>query len=118
MDVQADFWNGDPDIDAICRMEHAPACNFDPSCFPIASNKMGPFNSQNTFITKKILKDYFMFPHVGRMDDIWGSYYVQGLGAKVVWCAASVFQERNVHHPVRDMMAEYLGYENNMDLGQ
>ena len=24
VDVQADFWNGDPDIDAICRLEHAP----------------------------------------------------------------------------------------------
>ena len=38
VDVQADFWNGDPDIDAICRMEHAPECNFDAGKFPIASN--------------------------------------------------------------------------------
>ena len=36
-DVQADFWNGDPDIDAICRMEHAPECNFDSSYFPFTS---------------------------------------------------------------------------------
>ena len=36
-DVQADFWNGDPDIDAICRMVHRPECKFDPACFPIAS---------------------------------------------------------------------------------
>ena len=28
-DVQADFWNGDPNIDAVCRMEHAPECEFD-----------------------------------------------------------------------------------------
>jgi hypothetical protein len=116
VDVQADFWNGDPDIDAVCRMEHAPVCDFDPACFPIASNKMGPFNSQNTFISGKILRDYFLFPHVGRMDDIWASYYVQALGAKVIWNTASVFQERNIHNPVRDMMAEYVGYENNLDL--
>ena len=82
VDVQADFWNGDPDIDAVCRMEHAPVCNFDPACFPITSNKMGPFNSQNTFISGKLLKHYFLFPHVGRMDDIWASYYVQALGGQ------------------------------------
>ena len=23
-DVQCDFWNGDPDIDAVCRLSHAP----------------------------------------------------------------------------------------------
>jgi hypothetical protein len=45
VDVQADFWNGDPDIDAICRMEHSPECVFDPSYFPMAANKMAPFNS-------------------------------------------------------------------------
>jgi len=116
VDVQADFWNGDPDIDAVCRMEHAPVCDFNPSCFPIAANKMGPFNSQNTFLSGKLLKDYFLFPHVGRMDDIWAAYYVQALGAKVVWAKASVFQERNVHNPVRDMIAEYCGYENNLEL--
>lgn len=39
VDVQADFWNGDPDIDAVCRMEHAPECAFEPACFPISANK-------------------------------------------------------------------------------
>jgi hypothetical protein len=115
-DVQADFWNGDPDIDAICRMEHKPECKFDPGCFPITSNRMGPFNSQNTFISGRWLRDYFLFPHTGRMDDIWASYYVQALGAKVVWSQASVYQARNVHNPVRDMRDEYLGYENNLEL--
>jgi hypothetical protein len=115
-DVQADFWNGDPDIDAICRMEHAPECNFDPSRFPMTANKMGPFNSQNTFLSGECLKDYFLFPHVGRMDDIWASYYVQAKGRRVVWAKASVYQDRNVHDLVRDMRQEYLGYENNLKL--
>jgi hypothetical protein len=114
--VQADFWNGDPDIDAICRMEHAPECVFDPSCFPIAANKMAPFNSQNTFISASILKDYFLMPFVGRMDDIWAAYYVQAKGVKVVFGKASVYQDRNVHDLVRDMRAEYLGYEYNLNL--
>ncbi len=118
VDVQADFWNGDPDIDAICRMEHAPDCTFDPSYFPIASNKMAPFNSQNTFIAGRMLKDYFLMPFVGRMDDIWAAYYVQAKGYSVVFAKASVFQDRNVHDLVRDMKAEYLGYENNLNLVQ
>ena len=78
--IQADFWNGDPDIDAFCRMEHAPECNFEPNCFPMASNKMAPFDSQNTFLLRTCSKHYFLYPHVGRMDDIWASYYVQAKG--------------------------------------
>jgi hypothetical protein len=116
VDVQADFWNGDPDIDAICRMEHAPECKFDPTCFPIAANKLAPFNSQNTFLSREVLKDYFLFPHIGRMDDIWAAYYVQAKGYRVVYCKASVYQQRNVHDLIGDMRNEYLGYENNLDL--
>jgi hypothetical protein len=115
-DVQADFWNGDPDIDAICRMEHAPECSFDDKYFPLAANKIAPFNSQNTFISGAVLKDYFLFPHVGRMDDIWAAFYVQAKGFNVVFGKASVFQDRNAHDLVRDMRQEYLGYENNLTL--
>jgi hypothetical protein len=118
VDVQADFWNGDPDIDAICRMEHAPDCTFDDKCFPLAGNKLAPFNSQNTFISGKWLKEYFLFPHCGRMDDIWAAYYVQAKGCKVVFSKASVFQARNPHDLVRDMKAEYVGYENNLKIVQ
>ncbi len=117
-DVQADFWNGDPDIDAICRMEHAPECKFDRSRFPIAADKPAPFNSQNTFLSGAVLKDYFLYPHIGRMDDIWAAYYVQAKGRHVVFGEASVYQDRNVHDLVRDMRQEYLGYENNLALVQ
>ncbi len=113
-DVQADFWDGDPDIDAICRMQFAPDCRFDPARFPIASDAISPFNSQNTFLSAQWLPDYFLFPHIGRMDDIWASYYVQARGARVVYGKPSVFQERNPHDLVVDMKREYLGYENNM----
>lgn len=116
VDVQADFWNGDPDIDAVCRMEHAPECKFDDSLFPIAGNKMSPFNSQNTFMKGDILRDYFLFPHIGRMDDIWASYYVQAKGNRVVYGKPSVYQARNEHDLVKDMKQEYLGYENNLNL--
>lgn len=115
-DIQADFWNGDPDIDAICRMQFKPECNFKKKFFPFSSNKLSPFNSQNTFITRKAVKNYFLFPHTGRMDDIWASYYVQSLGYKVIYSKPSVYQERNIHDLTKDMKQEYLGYENNLDL--
>ncbi len=115
-DVQADFWNGDPDVDAICRMQFAPDCSFRDDVFPITSNAISPFDSQNTFITSSWLEDYFLFPGVGRMDDIWAGYYLQGKGAKVVFGKASVTQERNPHDPVTDMKLEYGGYENNLQI--
>lgn len=114
--IQADFWNGDPDIDAICRLEHAPICDFKPNYFPLASNTISPFNSQNTFLSKDVLEDYFLMPHIGRMDDIWASYYLQAKGHKVVFGKASVFQERNEHDLIKDMKNEYIGYENNLNL--
>ncbi len=115
-DVQADFWNGDPDIDAICRMQFAPECTFDDSRFPLASNVISPFNSQNTFFRGSCFQDYFLFPGIGRMDDIWAGYYLQAKGAKVVYGKASVVQERNPHDPVVDMKREYLGYEHNLEI--
>lgn len=116
VDIQADFWNGDPDIDAVCRMEHAPECRFDDSYFPLAANRPAPFNSQNTFLSGACLRDYFLYPHIGRMDDIWAAYYLQAKGYSVVFNKASVYQERNPHDLVRDMRQEYIGYENNLNL--
>ena len=115
-DIQADFWNGDPDIDAICRMEHAPECKFKSSVFPFTSNKYSPFNSQNTYLKRKIIKHYFLFPHIGRMDDIWASYYVEAKGFKVLYNKPSVYQQRNIHDLTKDMKKEYIGYEHNLSL--
>ena len=115
-DIQADFWNGDPDIDAICRMEYAPECNFKKSVFPFTSNKPSPFNSQNTFLKREVIRHYFLFPHIGRMDDIWASYYVEAKGYKVLYKKPSVYQRRNLHDLTKDMKKEFIGYENNLNL--
>jgi hypothetical protein len=117
-DIQADFWNGDPDIDAFCRLEHRPACNFNPNVFPFSSNKFSPFNSQNTFITKNVAADYFLFPFIGRMDDIWASYYVQSKGHRVIYNKPTVYQDRNEHNLINDLELEFLGYKNNLNLIQ
>lgn len=115
-DVQADFWNGDPDIDAICRMQFMPDVTFDPATFPIASNRIGPFNSQNTFIHPDWLGEYFLFPFVGRFIDIWTAYYVQARGATLIYGPPTVYQDRNEHDLTRDLAAEFVGYEHTLRL--
>ena len=114
--IQADFWQGDPDIDAICRFEHAPDCNFDSEVFPFSSNRFSPFNSQNTFFLREVLMDYYLFPGIGRMDDIWAAYYVQALGHKVIYNQPSVLQVRNPHDITVDFEREIIGYLNNQKL--
>jgi len=113
-DVQADFWNGDPDIDAICRMMNHPSCNFSNKNFPFFSKKLSPFNTQNTFLSSKVLKDYFLFPDVGRMHDIWAAYYLQyKKNVNVIYSKASVFQKRNNHDLVIDLKNEFIGLKQN-----
>ena len=109
-DVQANFWDGDPDVDAVCRMTLKPECKFKSKYFPFYSKKISPFNSQNTIINRKIVKDYFLFPHIGRMDDIWASFYVQSKGYKVVYNKPTVYQKRNVHNLIKDFQQEIIGY--------
>jgi len=110
VDVQADFWNGDPDIDAVCRMIYKPKCKFKRKDFPFYSNKISPFNSQNTFINAKLLKYYFLFPDQGRMHDIWASYYLQyKKKINIVYSNASVFQKRNKHDLSVDLKNELIG---------
>ena len=113
-DIQADFWDGDPDIDAVCRMQFAPECDFNASCFPFTSDSMfSPFNSQNTFFSRRVMNNYFVFPHVGRMDDIWASYYVEALGYNVVYNKPTVYQDRNEQDLTKNLTDEFIGYENN-----
>ena len=57
-------------------MEHAPECEFKEEYFPFTTPNFSPFN-QNTFLSRNVIPDYFLFPHIGRMDDIWASYYLE-----------------------------------------
>ena len=114
--IQANFWDGDPDVDAISRLTVAPICKFNEECFPFCGSVISPFNSQNTFFTREAMKDYFLFPQVGRMDDIWGSYYAQAKGHTVVYDKATVVQERNEHDYLVDFSKEVPGYLNNSKL--
>jgi hypothetical protein len=119
--VQAIFWNGDPDVDAICRMIYNPNTTFKEEDFPFASNKPAPFNSQNTIISRDIVKDYFLFPSIGRMDDIWAAYYVQSKGHQVVFSKPEVYSDRSLgtvgrYSIIDDLKKEYLGMEFSLEL--
>ncbi len=118
--VQADFWNGDPDIDAVCRITKMPEVEFKPFK-PFAASKISPFNSQNTFIHRDLIPFYMVIPHIGRMDDIWGAYAIQQdfkekYGDFVIYNEATVYQDRNEHDLTIDMEEEMIGYKNNMAL--
>ena len=118
--VQADFWNGDPDIDAVCRITQMPEVKFK-DFKPFSSNKISPFNSQNTFIHRDLIPYYMVIPHIGRMDDIWGAYALQQefkpiYGDFLIYNKATVYQARNPHDLTIDMEEEMIGYKFNPDL--
>ncbi len=55
-------------------------------------------------------------PGIGRMDDIWSSYYLEACGFKVVYTKATVFQDRNVQDLTTNLKEEFIGYEKTLDL--
>lgn len=117
-DIQANLWNGNPDIDAVNRIgfkNQDLAFKFMLKK-PYTSNTFMPFNSQNTIFKKEIIPNYFLFPFIGRMDDIWASYYVQSLGNKVIFSESTVKQLRNPHNLLIDFQKEIIGYANNLEL--
>ena len=114
--VQADLWDGDPDIDAMARLTMKPIVKYDIEK-PYCSNRISPFNSQNTFLAREVIPYYAVLPHVGRMDDIWGSYILQHyFPESVVYNKASVYQDRNVQDLITNLEKEIIGYRNTYNL--
>jgi hypothetical protein len=114
--IQADLWDGDPDIDAACRITKAPTVKYDIKS-PFGSNQVSPFNSQNTFLDRRILPYYMVLPFVGRMDDIWGGYEVlRFFKENLIYNRASVYQDRNEQDLVTNLENEVIGYRNTLRL--
>lgn len=111
--IQADLWDGEPDIDAICRMIYRPEYGMLKSPSGYTSEKYIPFNSQNTFLAREVLPIYMVLPHVGRVDDIWGGYIVQYLlNTRPVFFAPTTYQQRNSQSIQRNLQDELFGYVN------
>lgn len=108
-DVQSGLWNNEPDIDAICRMEHSPKCDFIKDGFPMSSNTFSPFNSQNTILSRRAITEYFMMSRTGRMTDIWASFYNQACGFKMIYTEVDVRHDRHVHDETKDFKDEIMG---------
>ena len=113
--IQADLWDGDPDIDAICRLSKMPMVEYKIT-EPYSSTKLSPFNSQNTFFHRSVIPFYMVIPHVGRMDDIWGGYLLQQkFNDSLIYNKASVFQDRNEQDLITNLEWEIIGYRNTLD---
>ncbi len=115
--VQADLWNGDPDIDAVARISFRPDVKFETIKGPYSSDIMSPFNSQNTFLSREVFPCYSVLPFIGRMDDIWSAYILQNeFPSSTIYNKPTVFQERNPHNLAIDLEKELIGYKHSYDL--
>ncbi len=114
--VQANLWDGDPDIDAMARLTFKPCVKYSDVIGPFGSESIAPFNSQNTFIAREAIPYYAVLPFVGRMDDIWGGYILQTyFPNSVVYDVATVYQDRNVQDLVTNLENEVIGYRNTLN---
>jgi hypothetical protein len=119
--AQIDLWDGDPDIDAIMRMIYNPRVNIDSKYFPYSSNALMPFNSQNIFVHRNAIKDYFLFTDVGRNHDIFAAYYFTAAGHEIVINKPSVFSDRSLgtagrYSALNDVKSEYYSMERVSDM--
>jgi hypothetical protein len=110
-DVIAMLWDGDWDVNAVDRIHKscAGSLSVKQSYF---SKTISPFNSQNTVLTSKAARDYFLLPFVGRFDDIIASYALLAKGYQCVYTEPTVRQDRNAHSLQKDISNELWGYHN------
>ncbi len=118
--VQADLWNGNPDIDAMPRLIYKDPVVEIEGEFPYTFKGISIFNSQNTFLHRSVMPLYSVLAHADRMDDIWGSIVLQRLlktdGPSIVFNKPTVYQRRNVHDFVRDLEREVPGYRSTLSI--
>ena len=112
--VQANMWEGEPDTDAMCRLLTDTDRFLRRKIYPtFTTNAFAPWNTQNTVIDRKIVKDFFLFPSLGRMSDIWIAYHIEAQYLHtpiVVYGPPTVVQNRNAHNILIDFKREVRGY--------
>ena len=119
--VSAGFWLGDPDIDALTRVEGNPKNTTVKNIrlkrnFCLSGRVMAPFNSQNTAIRTDAIPALFLSAKIGRYDDIWAGYMLKALlyvtEELVMYGRPFVTQERNNHDLLNDLQLEMYGMRN------
>lgn len=117
--VAAMFWRGEPDIDAAERFTHRPIVHHvEHEGVKLLPGTWCPFNSQATMYTRELAPLMFVWPGVGRYDDIWASFLARRvmdhLGLAVYYGPPAVNTEvRNDHDVVADLEAELFGMKHN-----
>jgi hypothetical protein len=125
--VNAGLWLKNPDVDATTNIEepvHVVGMEpiADSRVCALAAGTWCPFNSQNTAFDVStlaamylvVMHDKFRGYRIGRLDDIWMSYFVRAiadqLGDHVLYGPPLVLQDRNPHDFTRDLAEELGGY--------
>jgi hypothetical protein len=120
VDVVAGMWNGDPDVDAIARIAaQGLDLRFTKVNTRIAVGTFSPFNTQNTFLSRRAAMCMCLPFDIGRMDDIWASYMTQKVmwscKSAVVYTEPTVYQDRNIHDLTKDLEKEMIGYKHTLE---
>ena len=114
--VQADYCDGDLDVDALVRLQYG---ELDYKCkdYPIliGKNVYSPFNNQSTFFYKATFPLMLLLLSIGRMDDIWMSYICQ----RIMWQQnyflyfgnITSYHKRGKRDLLKDFNNEILGYK-------
>lgn len=104
---------GDPDIDAVERICHAPEVTDIKDDIALAPGTWAPFNSQAVIYRAELAPLMMVWPGVGRYDDIWASYLARcvmdSYDLGVYYGAPAVRQERNEHNLLNDLQLEFMG---------
>jgi hypothetical protein len=111
---------GDPDIDAVTRMEHRPDIGgvhlLGQTGIVVDPHTWTVFNSQNTAVIRELIPAWFMMSGVGRHDDIYASLIVQRVARErnlhVHFGPPFTYQQRNEHNLITDLRREIDGMEN------
>lgn len=125
--VNAGLWLNNPDVDATANIEEplnvVSMADVDgsPRC-TLAPGTWCPYNSQNTAFDVRtlpaqylvVMLDFYKGYRVGRLDDIWASYFFRAIadamGDVVAYGPPLVRQDRNPHNFVKDLAEELGGY--------
>lgn len=122
--IQQGLADGAPDVDAIWRLVMDREFCFEKrESVIVPPGQWCPFNTQSTWWWPAVYPLLYVPSYCSfRMCDIWKSFVAQRclweLGAGVVFHAAEVWQERNLHSLIRDFQDEIPGYLQNNRLVQ
>lgn len=120
--VNAGLWLGDPDIDAVTRLNHpVNVTGIKKEIVALDRSTNCPFNTQNTAFHRDILPCYYyvMMGHsiggltIDRYGDIWSSYFsrkvIDRMGDTVTFGLPVTIHNRHAHDLMKDLGQEYWG---------